>query len=83
MGIMIMIEIGDHMIKNKLNELMAERKIRNISELARETELDRRTLTNIYDDKNKGIDYVTLSKLCHHFGCTVGDLLEYIPEGGE
>ncbi|WP_080658590.1 helix-turn-helix domain-containing protein [Paenibacillus polymyxa] len=68
------------MIQNKLNILMSEKKIRNISELARETELDRRTLTNIYDEKNKGIDYVTLNKLCAYFNCTVADLLEYVPD---
>lgn len=71
------------MIINKLHQIMSDRKIRNISELARETELDRRTLTAIYDGKNKGVDYVTLNKLCNYFDCTPGDLLEYVPDKGE
>ncbi|OMF93825.1 hypothetical protein BK146_17780 [Paenibacillus sp. FSL R7-0333] len=68
------------MIKSKLHEQMLKHKVRNISELARVTELDRRTLTNIWDEKNKRIDYETLNKLCEHFNCNVGDLLEYIPD---
>jgi putative transcriptional regulator len=67
-------------IKSKLHEQMLKHKVRNISELARVTELDRRTLTNIWDEKNKRIDYETLNKLCEHFNCNVGDLLEYIPD---
>ncbi|MEK4108161.1 helix-turn-helix transcriptional regulator [Paenibacillus sp. FSL R10-2791] len=68
------------LIKSKLHEQMLIKKIRNVSELARETNLDRRTLTNIWDEKNKRIDYDTLNKLCDYFGCNVGDLLEYIPD---
>ena len=68
------------MIVNKLHQIMSDNKIRNISELARETELDRRTLTAIYDGKNKGVDYVTLNKLCKHFNCSISDLLEYVPD---
>ena len=65
------------MIKNNLSKLMSDRKIRNISELSRIVGLDRRTLTAIYDEKNKGIDYDTLIKLCRYFQCGVGDLLEF------
>ncbi len=65
------------MIRNNLSKLMSDKKIRNISELARIVELDRRTLTAIYDEKNKGIDYDTLIKLCRYFQCGVGDLLEF------
>lgn len=65
------------MIVNKLNKLMSERHIRNMSEFARLTGLDRRTLTAIYDSKNKGIEYVTLDALCTFFHCSVGDLLEH------
>jgi putative transcriptional regulator len=70
----------NNVIKSKLHEQMLKHKVRNISELARVTELDRRTLTNIWDEKNKRIDYETLNKLCEHFDCNVGDLLEYIPD---
>lgn len=68
------------MIINKLHLIMSDRKIRNISELARETNLDRRTLTAIYDGKNKGMDYVTFDKLCNYFECSIGDLVEHVPD---
>lgn len=63
------------MIKNRLPQLMADKKIRSISQLAKDVELDRRTITAIYDETNKGIDYDTLMKLCNFFNCEVGDLL--------
>lgn len=65
------------MVKSNLARLMADRKIRSISELARITGLNRRTLTNIYDDKSTGIDYATLDALCKFFQCDVGDILKY------
>jgi len=68
------------MIIKKLHQIMSDRKIRNISELARETGLDRRTLTAIYDGKNKGVDYETLNKLCNYFECSIFDLIEYVPD---
>lgn len=73
------------MIINKLHLLMANRAepIRNMSELARLTGLDRRTLTAIYDGKNKGVDFSTLNVLCNFFNCTIGDIIEYVPDKGE
>lgn len=68
------------MIRNRLAQLMADKKMRSISQLAKFVDLDRRTLTAIYDEKNKGIDYDTLIKLCNHFKCDVGDIL-YFEEG--
>jgi putative transcriptional regulator len=69
------------MIRNKLAQFMADKKMRSINQLAKEIQLDRRTLSAIYDEKNKGIDYDTLIKLCRYFQCDVGDLLHY--EEGE
>jgi len=68
------------MIKNRLSQFMADKKIRSISKLAVDIKLDRRTLTAIYDEKNKGIDYETLDKLCDYFDCSVGDLLIHVKE---
>lgn len=68
------------MVKSKLHLLMAERKIRSISELHRETGLNRRTLSNLYDGKTTGIDYATINALCAFFDCGIGDLLEYVPD---
>jgi len=62
-------------IKTRLPQLMADKKIRVISQLAKEVDLDRRTITALYDGTNKGIDYDTLLKLCIFFECGIGDLL--------
>lgn len=68
------------MIKVKLSELMGVHKIKSFSALEKETGITRKTLTKLYDGEGKGIDYDTLNKLCDHFNCNVGDLLEYIPD---
>jgi putative transcriptional regulator len=60
---------------------MADKKIRGIAELSRQTELNRRTLTNLYDEKNTGVDYKTLEALCRYFKCDVGDILYWEEEG--
>jgi putative transcriptional regulator len=44
------------------------------------TGLSRTTISNLYHDRMERIDYVTLSKLCEFFDCTVGDILEYNKE---
>lgn len=66
-------------MKNNLRLLMAERNI-NMTELANKTGLSRSTISNIYNEKSKRIDLVTLHKLCNFFGCGVGDLLQITPK---
>lgn len=64
------------MIKCNLSRMMGERKIK-ISELARQTGLNRNTLTLLYQESAKRIELDTLDKLCEHFDCEVQDLIEY------
>lgn len=64
------------MIKCNLSRMMGERKIK-ISELARQTGLNRNTLTLLYQESAKRIELDTLHKLCEHFDCEVQDLIEY------
>lgn len=66
------------MIKSKLHNLMGENKIRSINQLSNDTGISRLTLTNIYNDSGKAIEYETIDKLCRFFNCAVGDLLEYV-----
>ena len=65
------------MIKCHLSRLMGERKLK-ISGLARETGLDRGTLTRLYYEKAELVDLGVLDKLCKFFDCSVSDLLEHI-----
>lgn len=66
------------MIKSRLHNLMGENKIRSINQLSNDTGISRLTLTNIYNDAGKAIEYETMDKLCRFFNCAVGDLLEYV-----
>ena len=58
---------------------MGERRV-NISELARELELNRNTITLLYNDTAKRIEIETLEKLCVYFNCTPSDLFEVIKD---
>jgi len=69
-------------IKSNLHMLMAQRKIRSINQLAKDTELSRPTLTRIYKDESDRIELETMYKLCEYFNCSVGDLF-YIDENAD
>lgn len=69
------------MIKSKLPYVMLDHKIKSVTELSRQTTISRETLTKLYN-QNK-VDTVSLGmifKLYDFFNCTIGDLIEYIPE---
>ena len=46
-----------------------------MSELVRETGINRSTVTRLYHEKTTRIDYETLDTLCEYLDCAVGDLL--------
>jgi len=68
------------MIRCHLARLMGERKMK-IVDVARETGLNRNTVTLLYKETAQRIDLEALEKLCQLFECEVGDLLEYVPQG--
>jgi putative transcriptional regulator len=67
-------------IKIHLAKLLGERKMK-VAELARITGISGYGLYNIYHERTKSIEFGTLAKLCKALDCSVGDLLEYVPEG--
>lgn len=67
------------MIKCHLSRLMGERKMK-IIDVARQAGLHRNTVTLLYDETATRIDIETIDQLCRLFGCSVGDLLEFIPD---
>lgn len=67
------------MIRCHLARLMGERKMK-IVDVARETGLNRNTVTLLYKETAQRIDLDALAKLCQLFECEVGDLLEYVLE---
>jgi len=54
---------------------MGERKLK-IVDVARETGLNRNTVTLLYKETAQRIDLEAIEKLCELFDCEVGDLLE-------
>lgn len=63
------------MIKCHLARMMGERKLK-IMDVARDTGLNRNTITLLYKETAKRVDFETLDTLCDYFDCGVGDLLE-------
>jgi putative transcriptional regulator len=58
---------------------MGEEKLR-IADLARETGLNRNTITRLYHETATRVDLDTIETLCEFFDCGVGELFEYVPK---
>lgn len=67
------------MIKCHLARLMGEHKLK-IADVARETGLNRNTVTLLYKETAQKVDLDAINKLCRLFQCEVGELLEYRPD---
>lgn len=63
------------MIRCHLSRLMGEHKM-NIADVARETGLNRNTITLLYRETVSRVELDTIDKLCVLFKCKVGDLFE-------
>ena len=67
------------MIKCHLSRLMGEHKLK-VMDVARETGLHRNTITLLYKETATRIDLEAIEQLCKLFKCSVGELLEYVPQ---
>ncbi len=56
--------------------MMGERKLK-IAELSKDLGVHRNTITLLYYERAKRIDFDVLDKLCKYFNCSVGEILEY------
>ncbi len=63
------------MIRCHLSRFMGENKMK-IADVARETGLNRNTITLLYKETASRIDLEAMDKLCELFNCEVGDLFE-------
>lgn len=64
------------MIRVKLNTL-AQKLGKSIVEIAKETGLNRNTVTALYHNKVDGIKFETIEKICSTYGVTLEDLVEF------
>lgn len=67
------------MIRCHLSSLMGRDKL-NISDVARATSLNRSTVTALYRETATRIELPAIEQLCALFRCSVGDLLEVVPD---
>lgn len=65
------------MVRCHLSKLMGERKLK-ISDVARETGLNRSTITALYKETAERVELNTVSRLCKLLKCDIGDLFEFI-----
>ena len=70
------------MIKIHLSRLMGENK-EKLADLIRSTGLARNTVAGLYRETTARIDLDTLNALCKHYGCSISDLMEYVPDEGQ
>lgn len=68
-----------HMIRIKLDVMMAERQI-SAGVLAERIDLTPANLSILKNNKAKAIRFSTLEALCRELHCQPGDILEYVPD---
>jgi putative transcriptional regulator len=69
------------MIRCHLSRLLGERKLK-ISDVARDTGINRGTLTRLYHETAERIELEVLDKLCEYLRVSVPDLLERVERTG-
>ncbi|MGR5175798.1 helix-turn-helix domain-containing protein [Vibrio mediterranei] len=67
------------MIKCHLSTLLGARKLK-IADVVRDTGINRSTVNRLFHETNNRVDFETLEKLCVYLECSVGELLEVVPD---
>ncbi len=67
------------MIKCHLSRMLGERKLK-ISDVVRDTGLNRGTLTRLYHETAERVELESLDRLCLYLGCSLDQLLEHVIE---
>ena len=65
-----------------LDVMMARRKM-SLSELSAKVDITLANLSILKNNKAKAVRFSTLEAICKALDCQPGDLLEYVPDGGE
>ncbi len=67
------------MIKCHLSKLMGEKKLK-IVDVARDTGVNRGTITRLYHETANRIELDVIEALCRYLGCEIGDLFEIVDD---
>ncbi|MEQ1620559.1 MAG: helix-turn-helix transcriptional regulator [Methylococcales bacterium] len=70
------------MIRCYLSRILGERKLK-ISDVARDTDINRGTLTRLFYENFTRIEKDVMEKLCEYFDCRLEDLFEFVPDDPE
>ena len=65
------------MIKCHLSRLMGERRLK-IADVARDTGLNRGTITRLYNETASRVELNDIDVLCRYLGVNISDLLELV-----
>ncbi|WP_309045659.1 helix-turn-helix domain-containing protein [Marinobacter sediminicola] len=65
------------MIKCHLSKLMGEKKVK-IVDVARDTGVNRGTITRLYHETASRVELDVIEALCRYLECDVGDLFELV-----
>ncbi len=66
------------MILCNLPEILGKRRLK-IAKVAADTGISRTTLTSLYYDSGKGVQFETINTLCIYFGIEIGELFTTFP----
>lgn len=69
------------MIKCHLSRIMGEKKLK-IADVARDTGINRGTITRLYQETAVRVEFDVLEQLCRYLECDISDLLELQAEAG-
>lgn len=63
----------------RLDRIMADRKI-SLNELSDKVQMTNVNLSNLKNEKMKGIRFETMNSICKILNCQPGDLFEYVED---
>lgn len=69
---------GDHGIRCRLDELLAERDM-TLTELAKRVDITYANLSVLKNGRGRAVRFTTLAAICEALDCDVGDLFVYRP----
>lgn len=68
------------MIRINLAVVMAKKRIYSLTPISEATGISRTTLTALYYEKGKGVQFDTIEKICNYLNIQVGELIEIASE---
>lgn len=67
------------MVKCYLSRLLGEKRLK-IADVARDTGVNRGTITRMYHETATRVDLEVIDALCRYLGCRIEQLFEYVDE---